>query len=408
MARGPRCASYRRSSNANSLCGRNDHRKSVRPFKGIICHDISEFESYMPSQPVRSPPPPMPRPLKTARHRGILQTSLRLVSVCGKWRRTRHSSALSPRPIFGVSFLMVGAFSSIVGSTRRGTKAGGRARIRWAAEPIFMRRQGSSSPTDAFQKQLGLPLIAHNRWIDDRSPYREKYAISGNVTTDRRLWSRWMRYLRASGVRAYEQDWLSGPAVPERNLTSGGRFMDAMAQAAGQAGITLHYCMPLSRHFLQGTRYFNLLTIRVSGDRFDKQRWASLLFNGRLASALGEWPWTDVFISSETSNLLLSTLSASIVGIGDALGQFDRTNLLRVVRADGVIVKPDDPITPLDSAYIAQANNRGLPLLAAAQTRHEGSMTSYVFAFRQTVEQGTASFLPSVLGYKGPVYAYNY
>lgn len=184
--------------------------------------------------------------------------------------------------------------------------------------------------------------------------------------------------------------------------------MDAMAQAAGQAGITLHYCMPLPRHFLQGTRYFNLLTIRVSGDRFDKQHWASFLFNGRLASALGEWPWTDVFISSETSNLLLSTLSASIVGVGDALGQFDRTNLLRVVRADGVIVKPDDSITPLDSAYIAQANNRGLPLLAAAQTRHEGSITSYVFAFGQAAEQRTASFLPSVLGYKGPVYAYNY
>jgi hypothetical protein len=28
--------------------------KTVRPFKGIICDDISEFESYMPSQPVRS------------------------------------------------------------------------------------------------------------------------------------------------------------------------------------------------------------------------------------------------------------------------------------------------------------------------------------------------------------------
>src|SRR5262249_31517082 len=33
---------------------RLDHRKSVRPFKGIFCDDISEFESYMPSQPVRS------------------------------------------------------------------------------------------------------------------------------------------------------------------------------------------------------------------------------------------------------------------------------------------------------------------------------------------------------------------
>jgi hypothetical protein len=40
-----------------SLAGiRLDHRKSVRPFKGIFCDDISEFESYMPSQAVRSPP----------------------------------------------------------------------------------------------------------------------------------------------------------------------------------------------------------------------------------------------------------------------------------------------------------------------------------------------------------------
>ena len=32
-----------------------DHQKSVRPFKGIFCRDISEFEFYMPSQAVRSP-----------------------------------------------------------------------------------------------------------------------------------------------------------------------------------------------------------------------------------------------------------------------------------------------------------------------------------------------------------------
>jgi hypothetical protein len=32
---------------------RLDHRKSVRPFKGIFCNDISEFESSHPSQPVR-------------------------------------------------------------------------------------------------------------------------------------------------------------------------------------------------------------------------------------------------------------------------------------------------------------------------------------------------------------------
>jgi hypothetical protein len=260
----------------------------------------------------------------------------------------------------------------------------------------------------AFQRQLDLPLITHNRWIDAASPYRETHTISGNVSIDPALWAEWMRYLRASGVRTYEQDWLSGPAVPAHDLTAGERFMEMMAQAAEKEGLALQYCMPLPRHFLQGTRYSNLLTIRVSGDRFEKQQWPSFLFNGRLASALGEWPWTDVFMSSETSNLLLSTLSASMVGVGDALGEFDRANLRRVVRADGVIVKPDDPITPLDSTYVDQAKDQQTPIIAAARTRHEGATTSYVFAFGRTAEARMARLSPAALGYAGPVYAYNY
>ena len=260
----------------------------------------------------------------------------------------------------------------------------------------------------AFQQKLGLPLIVHNRWIDDNSPYRKTHAISGNVSIDPKLWARWMRYIRAGGAHTYEQDWLSGPAIPERDLSSGELFFDLMSGAARKEGIALQYCMPLPRHFLQGTLYSNLLTIRVSGDRFDKEHWKPFLFNGRLASALGEWPWSDVFKSSETSNLLLSTLSGSIVGIGDAIGEFDRANLLRAVRADGVIVKPDDPIAPLDSTYIDQANDPQLPVVAVARTRHQGSITSYVFALAQRGEARKATFSPAALGYDGPVYAYNY
>jgi hypothetical protein len=260
----------------------------------------------------------------------------------------------------------------------------------------------------AFQRKLGVPLIVHNRWIDENSPYRGKYSISGNVATDPRLWDNWMRYLRTSGVRTYEQDWLSGPAMPQRDLDSGERFMDAMAAAAQKRGISLQYRMPLARHFLQGTRYSNLLTIRPSGDRLTREHWKSFLFNGQLASALGEWPWTDVFMSSETSNLLLSTLSASMVGVGDAIGTFDRANLLRVVRADGVIVKPDEPIRPLDAAYVEEASGQQQPLIASATTHHAGSTTSYVFAFAQTAEHRTGAFTPAALGYQGPVYAYNY
>jgi hypothetical protein len=52
-----------RSSSANGLVAkiRPDPKKSVRPFKGIFCPDISEFESHMPSHAVGSLPANMRR-----------------------------------------------------------------------------------------------------------------------------------------------------------------------------------------------------------------------------------------------------------------------------------------------------------------------------------------------------------
>jgi hypothetical protein len=47
----------RRSANGNSLCGQNSagFLQTCKTFKGIICDDISEFLSYLPSHAVRSP-----------------------------------------------------------------------------------------------------------------------------------------------------------------------------------------------------------------------------------------------------------------------------------------------------------------------------------------------------------------
>src|SRR6516164_549882 len=56
-----------------------DHEKSVRPFKGIFCRDISEFESYMPSQPVRSPPLLAGGPPKSAQIGPIRRNRLSLL-----------------------------------------------------------------------------------------------------------------------------------------------------------------------------------------------------------------------------------------------------------------------------------------------------------------------------------------
>lgn len=262
---------------------------------------------------------------------------------------------------------------------------------------------------DAFQKTVDLPLVTHGRWIDPNSPYRSQYAISGNVPTDPRYWKSTMSYLHNNGVLTYEQDWLSAQAQSLNNLQDPNAWMSAMANAANQYGLTLQYCMPDPHHLLQSTLYSAVVTSRVSNDHFIRKRWDNFLYDSRFASALGVWPWTDVFTSSETFNLLISTLSAGMVGVGDALGSEDAHNLLQTIRADGVIVKPDTSIVPVDATYIAEAQSKGtLPaMVAAAYSYHTNLNAAYVLAYSR-VGQESASFTPASLGFTSDVYVYNY
>jgi hypothetical protein len=258
-----------------------------------------------------------------------------------------------------------------------------------------------------FQQALGPALVTHARWIDPASPYRQQYKFSGDVSIDPLYWTEIARYLANAGVVAYEQDWLSNQAQAAFNLTDEDDFLDSMAAAMALEHIDMQYCMPTPRHFLKSVQYANLTSIRASGDRFDRTRWTSFLYASRLASALGIWPFTDVFMSSETENLLLATLSAGPVGVGDPVGSLNGANLLRAVRADGVIVKPDAPLTPLDRSYLGDAHADNAPLIASTYTDFGGLRSHYVFAYSRAADTQVA-FSPSSFGLNQPAYLYNY
>lgn len=280
----------------------------------------------------------------------------------------------------------------------------------YSASPALF-RQGLT----AFQKLVGLPLVVHARWIDPASPYHKNYQISGIAPTDPRWWDDRAAYLAGSNVVCYEQDWLSEiyPHSPEmaRRLEPGAAFADNMARATRQRGQTMQYCMATPRFFLQGAKYGNLTTIRTSGDRFERGKWNDFVYTSLLAHALGLWPWADVFMSTETDNLLLPTLSAGPVGTGDGMGRESRENILHAVRGDGVIVKPDAPLVPTDASILADARQAHTPLIAATYTDHGTGLmgrTAYVFACTRTGDSSAVSFSPSSLGCAGPVYVYNY
>ena len=264
----------------------------------------------------------------------------------------------------------------------------------------------------AFQKSIGLPLVTHSRWIDPASPYHQQFAISGIAPVDPKWWDEIAGYLKASGVITYEQDWLDriysySPAF-STNLEAGEAFLDNMARACRDQGITLQYCMPYACYFLQGCRYENLTTIRTATDRFNPNRWNDFLYTSCLAASLGIWPWADVYRSTERDNVLLSTLSAGPVGIGDALGSETTSNLFQAVRADGVIVKPDAPIVPTDRSYVADAQGLKAPLTSSTFTDRDGIRTLYLFACaRPKMPGGEVRFVPAELGVKGPAYVYD-
>ena len=271
----------------------------------------------------------------------------------------------------------------------------------FAADPPF------ASSLALFQSSIGLPLIAHARWIDPQSPYRQQYKMSGNVSIDPLYWGATARYLASSGVIGFEQDWLADMAQTDYTLTAEDEFLDNMASAMAQQNVSIQYCTGTARHFLQSARYDNLTTARVSGDRFDRTRWHDFLYASRLASAVGLWPFTDVFMSGETDNLLLATLSAGPVGVGDRVGNLNAVNLLKAVRPDGVIVKPDHPLTPIDSSFWSDSNNALLPMVAATSSDFGDLKAWYFFLYPQgSVTQ--AQFRLSDAGVTGPAYLYDY
>ena len=312
-----------------------------------------------------------------------------------------------------------GAGATGPGTTGPGTTQGGRPVFppaRWnagggiwlyeAADTLFP--QG----LQAFHQQVDMPFVTHSKYMGPDSPYHGTYLISGIAPIDPKYWSHIASYLHDSGAVIYEQDWLDyiqEYSGFEANLTLGDEFFDNMASAMKAQGINMQYSMAKPRNFLQGSRYSNLTTIRVSGDRFYRTRWHEFLFTSQLAGALGIWPWADNANSQDVNAILLQTLSAGPVGFGDELGKESKQNLLQAARSDGVIVKPDAPLVPIDADYLDGALGRNAPTLGYTYTAQGDTTTAYVFAFAQTPEDRKAvHFRAHDVGLDGAMAVYDY
>lgn len=109
-------------------------------------------------------------------------------------------------------------------------------------------------------------------------------------------------------------------------------------------------------------------------------------------------------MSHQLPELILSTLSAGPVGVGDPIDQIDAANLKRVMRADSVLLKPDTSIVPTDATFQSDAANLEGPMVASTHSGDEVEVFAYP---RRDLPRQVAVPLREV-GITGQAYAYNW
>lgn len=257
---------------------------------------------------------------------------------------------------------------------------------------------------DSFQRDLGLPLVLHNRWFAPENAYTDSYEfVQGGgdpamaFPTGRGVFDEFMADAKSWGAVTYEQDWLMaqfwGVRWLREDLGRAEAWMDDLTGAASAAGLTVQLCMPGPGHFLDAGRHPAVTTARVSIDYLagapKTMYWPQFHTTSLLAAAVGVWPFKDNFLSApgqrdlfdEAQNdqeALVSALSGGMVGAGDGIGAASATRLLRTCRADGVLLKPDRPATPLDAMFLPHQR----PYTVTTTSRRDGLGTwTYLAAY---------------------------
>lgn len=219
----------------------------------------------------------------------------------------------------------------------------------------------------AFQADLGLPLVAHNRWYALDSPYLDTYAFQKAeemaFPTDPAFFAMLMQSAADWGVRTYEQDWFSRQwwgvpwlrAQPDRAQ----QWVSNIALAAEAKGLAVQMCMAEAAQLMSALDHPNVTTFRTSVDYTPdiakEAYWPQMQTAGMVTWALGVWPFKDNFQSAEAHGVaeaLVATLSGGIVAASDGLGRAKPDVLLPTCRADGVVLKPDRPAFPVDPMFL--------------------------------------------------------
>ena len=236
------------------------------------------------------------------------------------------------------------------------------------------------------------PLAAHNRYWAYDNVYKQNYSFVLDPANSKALpvgndsfWDDLFLNARNWGLVLYIQDWLSTQTKEFfpllRDAQIGEQWLSSMGAAAEKTGMNIQYCMSYPRHILQALEVSRVTQARVSGDYGAglkdpaKSQW-NIGISSILADAVGIAPFKDVLWSTEMQPgsdygpsaveplpdraILLATQSTGPVAVGDGINYTNAQRILRCCREDGLILKPDRPLTTINQMISDWAANNGV------------------------------------------------
>ncbi|KAL4219038.1 hypothetical protein ACF0H5_021621 [Mactra antiquata] len=228
----------------------------------------------------------------------------------------------------------------------------------------------------------GWKFLAHNRYWSKLTPYAKQNNGSfnfivengGSLPIDLEFWRYLFKQAKSWGLIVYEQDWLNRQTMYlsslHTSLTLGTQWLTQMGQAAQENGLTIQYCMAMSRHALQSIEIPAVTQARVSDDFLFKAREQWRIGETSIfANAINVRPYKDTFWTTSVQpqnrygkeskypglESVVSSLTRGPVGPGDKIGYTNKTLLMRCCRQDGLLLRPSRPALATDKQLMMKA-----------------------------------------------------
>ena len=270
--------------------------------------------------------------------------------------------------------------------------------------PIIFEPQPEYFPhgIESLHERLGKPLQCYILWLAPGGPYRKQYPFietdklpgpwktnpptMGDVFYSLDYWRYTAKKIASWGAISLQHDFLSnyeGDPVMMASLDRMDTYFRSMAQALQEQKMTMHYCMQAPRHILQSTENPVMVSLQGTqdhhvGDKNEAVLWKHLLFTSAFYGAVGIWPCRDNIQSGADPNAFEDVLLADLMGgsiqLGHRIGTADWDLLKKLHRADGLVLKPDRPIVPLDRSYLDGS------AVGYTESAHNGRQWYYVLS----------------------------